>query len=326
MRRRDFINGIVGSAAAAWPLAVRAQQSKLIPRIGVLWHAGNEQEEAIYLDALRQGFSEIGYVEGKDFVLENRFAAEQYERYGPLAAELVASNVDVLVAITSMAVRAAQQATTTIPVVFVVVSDPVGQKFANSLARPGGNMTGLATLQVDMSGKRLALFKEAVPRLSQLTLLANPTQQVTSRYVEQYRAAAGFLGLTVQEVQASKPDDLQAAIAAITEGGLVVVPDNMLFNERKRIAELALSRGLPSMLWNSDMTDAGLLLSYGENFVVQFRRIAVYVDKILKGAKPADLPIEIPARYEFVINANTAKKLALDIPPSVLARTDRVIE
>jgi putative ABC transport system substrate-binding protein len=174
MRRRDFIKVVAGSAAA-WPLAARAQQSKSIPRIGVLWHAGNEQEEAIYLGALRQGFSEIGYVEGKDFVLENRFAAEQYERYGPLAAELVASKVDVLVAVTSMAARAAQQATTTIAVVFVVVADPVVEKFANSLARPGGNMTGVATVTVDVSGKRLALFKEAVPRLSQVTLLANPT-------------------------------------------------------------------------------------------------------------------------------------------------------
>jgi putative tryptophan/tyrosine transport system substrate-binding protein len=325
MRRRDFIKVIAGSAAG-WPLVAQAQQSKPIPRIGVLWHAGNEQEEAKYLGALRQGFSEIGYVEGKDFVLENRFAAEQYERYGPLAAELVASKVDVLVAITSLAARAAQQATTTIPVVFLLVSDPVAQKFANSLARPGGNMTGFATLMVDMSGKRLALFQEVVPKLSQVTLLENPTQPITRRFVEEYRAAAGSLGLTVQEVQASKPDDLQAAISAITEGGLVVVNDNMLFNERKRIAELALSRGLPSMSWNSDLTDAGLLLSYGENFGVQFPRIAVYVDKILKGAKPADLPVEIPARYEFVINANTARMLGLTIPPSVLARTDKVIE
>jgi putative tryptophan/tyrosine transport system substrate-binding protein len=325
MKRRQFIS-LISGAVAGWPLAARAQQSKPIPRIGVLWHAGNEQEEAIYLGALRQGFSEIGYVEGKHFVLENRFAAEQYERYGPLAVELVASNVDVLVAVTSMAARAAQRATTTIPVVFVAVSDPVAQKFANSLARPGGNMTGLATLMVDMSGKRLALFKEAVPRLSQVTLLANPTSATTRRFVEEYRAAAGSLGLTLQEVQASKPDDLQAAIAAITEGGLVVVPDNMLFNERKRIAELALSHGLPSMAHISDMTDAGLLMSYGENFSVQFRRVAFYVDKILKGAKPADLPVELPARYEFVINTNTARMLGLHIPPSVLARTDRVVE
>jgi putative ABC transport system substrate-binding protein len=325
MKRRQFIT-LIGGAAAAWPLAARAQQSKPIPRIGVLWHAGNEQEEEIYLGALRQGFSEIGYVEGKDFVLENRFAAEQYERYGPFAAELVASKVDVLVAVTTMAARAAQRATTTIPVVFVVVADPEGEKFVNSLARPGGNMTGVGTLPVDVSGKCLALFKEAVPRLTQVSLLANPTYASIRRYVEEYRAAAGSLGLTVREVQASKPDDIRAAIAAITEDGLVVAPDNMLWNERKRIAELALSRGLPSMSWNSDMTDAGLLMSYGENFSIQFRRIAVYVDKILKGAKPADLPVELPARYEFVINTNTARMLGLNIPPSVLARTDRVVE
>jgi putative ABC transport system substrate-binding protein len=325
MKRRQFIK-LIGGAAAAWPLAAHAQQIKSIPRIGVLWHAGNEQEEEIYLGALRQGFSEIGYVEGKDFVLQNRFAADQYERYGPLAAELVASNVDVLVAVTTMAARAAQRATTTIPVVFVVVADPEGEKFVNSLARPGGNMTGVGTLPVDVSGKCLALFKEAVPRLTQVSLLANPTYASIRRYVEEYRAAAGSLGLTVREVQASKPDDIQAAIAAITEDGLVVAPDNMLWNERKRIAELALSRGLPSMSWNSDMTDAGLLMSYGENFSIQFRRVAVYVDKILNGAKPADLPVELPARYEFVINTNTARMLGLNIPPSVIARTDRVIE
>jgi putative ABC transport system substrate-binding protein len=304
----------------------RAQQSKSIPRIGVLWHAGNEQEEAIYLGALRQGFNEIGYVEGKHFVLENRYAAEQYEHYDPLAAELVAANVDVLVAVTTMAAQAAQRATRTIPVVFVVVADPVGEKFVNSLARPGGNMTGVGTLPVDVSGKCLALFKDAVPKLTQVSLLVNPTYASIRSYVEEYRAAAGSLGLTVREVQASKPDEIQAAIATITEDGLVVAIDNMLWNERKRIAELALSRRLPTISWNSDMTDAGLLMSYGEDFKVQFRRIAFYVDKIIKGAKPADLPVELPARYEFVINTNTARMLGLHIPPSVLARTDRVVE
>ena len=187
-------------------------------------------------------------------------------------------------------------------------------------------MTGVGTLPVDVSGKCLALFKDAVPTLSQVTLLANPTYASIRRYVEEYRAAAGSLGLTVREVQASKPDDIQAAIAAITEDGLVVAPDNMLWNERKRIAELALSRGLPSMSWNSDMTDAGLLMSYGENFSVQFRRIAVYVDKILKGAKPADLPVQQPVKFDFVVNLKTAKDLGLSIPPLILARADEVIE
>jgi putative tryptophan/tyrosine transport system substrate-binding protein len=323
MRRRQFIQ-FAAAAAAVWPLAARAQQSKPIPRIGVLWHAGNEHEEAIYLGALRQGFSEIGYIEGKHFVLENRYAAEQYEHYDPLAAELVAANVDILVAVTTPAARAAQRATRTIPVVFVVVADPVGEKFVNSLARPGGNMTGVGTLPIDVSGKCLALFKEAVPRLTQVSLLVNPTYASIRSYVEEYRAAASLLGLTLREVQASRSDDLQAAITGITEDGLVVAIDNMLWNERKRIAELALSRSLPTMSWNSDMTDAGLLMSYGEDFKVQFRRIAVYVDKILKGAKPADLPVELPALYEFVINTDTARMLGLNIPPSVLALTDRV--
>jgi putative ABC transport system substrate-binding protein len=228
------------------------------------------------------------------------------------------------VAVTTPAARAAQRATRTIPVVFVVVADPVGEKFVNSLARPGGNMTGVGTLPIDVSGKCLALFKEAVPRLTQVSLLVNPTYASIRSYVEEYRAAAGSLGLTLREVQASKPDDIQAAITTITEDGLVVAIDNMLWNERKRIGELALSRGLPSMSWNSDMTDAGLLMSYGEDFKVQFRRVPVYVDKILKGAKPADLPVELPALYEFVINTNTARMLGLNIPPSVLALTDRV--
>jgi putative tryptophan/tyrosine transport system substrate-binding protein len=323
MRRRQFIK-LVGVAAATWPLAARAQQSKPIPRIGVLWHAGNEREEAIYLGALRQGFSQIGYIEDQHFVLENRYAAEQYEHYDPLAAELVAANVDVLVAVTTPAARAAQRVTRTIPVVFVVVADPVGEKFVNSLAHPGGNMTGVGTLPIDVSGKCLALFKQAVPKLTQVALLVNPTYSSIRSYVEEYRAAAGSLGLTLREVQASKPDEIQAAIITITEDGLVVAIDNMLWNERKRIGELALSRGLPSMSWNSDMTDAGLLMSYGEDFKVQFRRVPVYVDKILKGAKPADLPVELPALYEFVINTNTAKILGLNIPPSVLAVTDRV--
>jgi ABC-type uncharacterized transport system substrate-binding protein len=163
MRRREFIT-LLGSGVAGWPVAAHAQQSKQIPRIGVLWHAGNEQEEAIYLGALREGFSDIGYVEGKHFVLENRYAAEQYEHYDPLAAELVAAKVDVLVAVTTMAAQAAQRATKTIPVVFVVVADPEGEKFVNSLARPGGNMTGVGTLPVDVSGKCLACSKRPFPR------------------------------------------------------------------------------------------------------------------------------------------------------------------
>ncbi len=291
-----------------------------------MWHAGNEQEEAVYLAALRQGFTEIGYVEGKHFVLENRFAAEQYERFNTLAAELVKANVDILVAVTPVAARAAQRATTTIPVVFVVVPDPVALKFVDSLARPGGNITGLSNVTVDLSGKRLEFFKEAVPELSQVALLSNPHYQLTQRILDDYRAAARSLGLLVQELQASAPDAIEHAIAAVVKpSGLVLINDAMLFNERKHIAELALAHGLPSLSRVAEITDAGLLMSYGPSNLLQFRRVATYVDKILKGAKPADLPVEQPTQFELVINSETAKALGLNIPVSLLARADRVI-
>ena len=326
MRRRDFIKGIAGSAVA-WPLSVHAQQSPKIPRIGVLWHAGNEEEEAIYLGALRQGFTEIGFVEGKNFVLENRFAGEQYERFNSLATELAAAKVDVLIAVTLPAARAAQQATTTIPVVFVVVSDPVGFKLVDSLARPGRNMTGLSNVSVDLSGKRLELFKEALPGLSQVALLSNPTYALTPRLLTGYRAAAGSLGLPVQELQVSTPDDIEPALASVAKpSGLVLIPDAMIFNERKRIAELALAHGLPSLCWVDDMADAGLLMSYGPSISAQFRRVAAYVDKILRGAKPADLPVEQPTKFELAVNLKTAKALGLTMPRSLLLSADEVIE
>jgi len=328
MGRRDFV-AVLGGAAAqvAWPISAHAQQSKQIPRIGVLWHAGNEDEEALYLGAVRQGFTDIGYVEGKNYVLENRFAAEQYERFDALAAELIKANVDMLVAVTLQAARAAQRATTEIPVVFVVVSDPVGFKLVDSLARPGGNITGLANVSFDLSGKRLELFKE-VSGLSQVALLANAHFPMTQRLLEDHSTAARSLGLTVQEVQASTPDDIEPAIRGVKNqgAGLVVLPDSMLFNERKRIAELALKYGMPSVAFNAEMADAGILLSYGASFLVQFRRVAVYVHKILKGAKPADLPIEQPVQLELIINSKTAKALGLNIAPSLFARADRVIE
>src|SRR5262249_42471156 len=265
MERREFVALIGG--AVAWPFAGRAQQIAKISRIGVLWDAGNEQEEALSLFALRQGFSEIGYAEGKNFVLENRFAAEQYARFNALAAELVKANVDILVAVTPPAARAAQQATTTIPVVFVVVPDPVGLKFVDSLARPGRNLTGLSSINVDLSGKRLELFKEADSGHAQEGLLSNPNFPLTQRFLDDHRAAARSLGLQVQEVQASTPDGIEPAIAAVAKpSGLVLIADPMFFNERKRIAELALAHGLPSLCWIAQMSDAGLLMSYGSSF------------------------------------------------------------
>jgi len=328
-RRREFI-ALLGGAAISCPLTALAQQAKRIPRIGVLWHAGNEQEEAIYLGALRQGFSELGYVEGKNFVLENRFAAEHYDRFDALAAELVAAKVDVIVAVTTQAALAAQRATSTMPVVFVVVTDPVRSKLVDSLAHPGHNVTGLSNINFDLSAKRLEIFKDAVPALSKVVLLGNPkgAGPVSAAARKQHIAAAASLGLQVIEIEASEPNGIEPAVGVIKDhgAGLVVLPDSMLFNERKRIAQLAIAYGTPSVSFNAEMADAGILISYGASFLVDFRKVAVYVDKILKGAKPADLPVEQPVQLELIINSKTARALHIDIPPSLLSRADRVIE
>jgi putative ABC transport system substrate-binding protein len=267
-------------------------------------------------------------VEGKNFVLENRFAAEQYERFNALAAELVAAKVDVIVAVTPQAALAAQQATSTIPIVFVVVSDPVEFKIIDSLAHPGHNLTGLANISVDLSAKRLEIFKDAIPTLSKVVLLGNPKALTSNVSQTQHRAAAASLGFQMQEIEASEPNGIESAMRTIKDrgAGLVVLPDSMLFNERKHIAELALAYGMPSVSFNAEMADAGILMSYGASFLVQFRRVALYVDKILNGAKPADLPVEQPVQLELIINSKTARGLHVDIPPSLLARADRVTE
>jgi ABC-type uncharacterized transport system substrate-binding protein len=211
--------------------------------------------------------------------------------------------------------------------VFVVVSDPVGAKLVDSLAHPGRNLTGVANVVTDLSGKRLELFKEAIPSLSRVALLVNP-KGLRGVNTVRHREAAAALGLAVQEIETPDPNSIQSAISAITDRttGLVVMPDSMLFNERKRIAELALAHGLPTIAFNAEMADAGFLISYGASFLVQFRRVAVYVDKMLKGAKPADLPVEQPVQFELIINSKTARALHVDIPPALLARADEVID
>ena len=312
------------------PLVGRAEHARRIPRVGVLWHAGSPEEEAIYLAALRAGFNDLGYVEGKTVTLENRFAAEQYERFQSLAAELVALKVDVLVAVTRPAAVAAQRETATIPVVFISVPDPIGSKLVHTLAKPGGNVTGLSNMAADLNAKRLELFKEAVPGLSRVALLVNPSDpEVTRQTVEALRAGAAPLNLSVQPFEVREPGELDRVFSAITRdpaSGVTIQVDPMLFNERGQIAELALARGLPTMSFNADMAAAGCLMSYGPNYPAMFRRAAVYVDRILKGAKPADLPIEQPTQFEFVINLKTAKALGVTIPPSMLMRADKVIE
>jgi putative ABC transport system substrate-binding protein len=327
MRRRDFIT-LVGGAAAAWPLAARAQQTKKIARIGVLWHAGSAEEEAVFLRPLVEGIARLGYVEGQNVTFEHRFPAEQPERFKAMAAELAQLDLDVLVTSAPAASYAAKAATTTTPIVFIVVPDPVEGGLVDSLARPGGNITGFAV--VDVSPKRLQLFKETFPALSHVALLINPDNRATAqRSLDQVQAAGGPLALTVQPVEVHGPQGFERAFSQIPRDGktgVITVFDAMFFNERRRMAEVAVAHGLPVMAPADIYVKAGLLMSYGPNIVDLFRRAGVYVDKILKGAKPSDLPVEQPIKYDFAVNLKTAKALGLEVPPTLLARADEVIE
>jgi putative ABC transport system substrate-binding protein len=329
MQRREFIT-LLGGAVAAWPLAARAQQPTKIPKIGVLWHAASAEEEAVYLSAVRQGLSDFGYVEGQNVTLENRFPAEIPERFVSLAAELAALKVNVLVAINRIAALAAQRATTTIPIVFVAIPDPVGSKLVASLAHPGGNITGLSNFAHDLTAKRVELLKSTVPNVSRVALLVNPNDIDSARvYVKESRAAADKLGLFIQPFEIRTPGDLVPAFDKMSDehlNGVVVSQDGLFFATRKNIADLALARGLPLAVYSRETVDAGALVSYGPSNSAIFRRAGYYIDKILKGTSPADLPVEQPTKFEFIINLKTAKALGLTIPPSLLATVDEVIE
>src|SRR5262245_2684114 len=286
MRRREFIT-LLGGAAAAWPLPARAQQ---IPKSGVLWPHGNEEEEAIYLSALRRGFSDQGYVEGQNFTLVNTFAGEVYERFTSNAAELIRRNVDVIVAVTRLAAVAAQRATSTIPIVFVVVPDPIKSGLIDSLARPGKNITGLTNMAVDLAAKRLEIFKEMIPGMSKLALLVNATDpQVAHGFVEETEAASRKLGLSVRPVEIQVPEDLDREfpiIAAERVDGVYAVQDGLFFAERFRIAQLALVHRLPISSPNGEHTAAGHFMSFGPDQPSIFHRAGYYVDRILKGSSP----------------------------------------
>jgi putative tryptophan/tyrosine transport system substrate-binding protein len=328
MRRREFFTLFTG--AMAWPLATRGEQSGRLPTIGVLWHASNEQEEAPYLGAFRQGLNDLGYVESKSFVLENRFAAERYERFNKLAAELVRLNVDVLVAVTRPAALAAQGATNTIPVVFILVPDPVASKLIDSLARPGRNITGVSQIALDLISKRLQLLKETVTDLSSVAVLVNPNDPGDARrYSEEVRAAAASLNVATHAVEAGTPEAIDVAFSAIARdrsGGVIVTNDPMYFNERVRIGELGISRRVPVTSFSRAMAVSGSLMSYGADVPALFRRGAALAIQILRGAKPADLPVELPTKFELIINLKTARILGSQIPPTLLVRADEVIE
>jgi putative ABC transport system substrate-binding protein len=330
MDRRRFLAGSVGLLAA--PLAAEGQQAGKIPRVGYLaggWRADLPNPAG---EALRQGLRDLGYVEGQNIALEFRFAEGRLDRYPTLVAELVRLPVDVIVAPGTAAAQAARKATATIPIVIVLASNPVRDGLITSLARPGGNVTGTTSVSPEIGGKYLELLREAVPTMNRVAVLWNPLSPPHAILVKETEAAGRTLGLTVQPVSARRPDDLGGAFAAMARGradGLIVLSDPMFDGSRReriRIAELVAKGHLPTMYSIRALTQEGGLMSYGPNQPALFRRAAGYVDKILKGAKPADLPVEQPTTFEFVINLKTAKALGLTIPPSLLARADEVIQ
>jgi putative ABC transport system substrate-binding protein len=329
MRRREFIT-LLGGGAAVWPFVARAQQSRHLPVVGLLWHAGSAEEEAVYLGAVRQGLRDHGYVEGQNVTLENRFPSEIPERFVSLATELAALNVNVLVAINRVAALAAQRATTSIPIVFIAVPDPVGSKLVASLAKPGGNITGLTNFAYDLTAKRIEFLKAVVPTVSYVALLVNPNDRDSAKtYIEESHAAANKLGLILQPVEVRTSGDLLSAFSKTIDDqvdAVVVSQDGLFYAARKVIADLALARKLPLAVYSRETLDAGALLSYGPSNYRIFHASGAYIDKILKGAKPADLPVEQPTKFEFIINLKTARSIGIDVPPMLLTRADEVIE
>jgi len=327
-RRRVLVGLGVGSLSMALPAF--AQQGGKAPKVGVLWHAGSAEEEKIPLGGLVEGFRDLGYVDGKNIVFEHRFPNEQPERFFSLAAELVQIKVDVLIAVTRQAAVAAQRATTTIPTVFIAVPDPVGSGLVTSLGRPGGNITGLTNMAVELVPKRVQVLKEAIPKLARMALLVNAGSPDARHYVEVAQTVARPLGVTVQPVEIRTPADLEPAFSLVTQNrlqGVCLTSDGLIYVEQERLAQLALERTLPLIGYTREMTRwTGMLMTYGASNVALFSRAAYFVDKVLKGAKPDDLPVEQPTKIELIINLKTAKALGLTIPPSLLARADQVIE
>jgi putative tryptophan/tyrosine transport system substrate-binding protein len=328
MERRAFI-GTLASGLLAAPLAVEAQPAQKIYRIGVLSSASrNTAEHAV--KAFDEGLRELGYEEGRNAVIERRFADGQLERLPALAAELVRLKVDVIVTGSNPSIDAVKKATTTIPVVMGLSRDPVGAGFIASLSRPAGNITGLTNDPApDMLGKNLELLKEAAPRISRIAYLWNPLPSSAEAYRSAAESAARKLGLRLQSIAARRGRDLDDAFSSMAReraDGLMVQVDPVFFSARSQLVLLAAKHRLPAVYGVREFAEAGGLMSYGTNIAYQFRRAATYVDKILKGAKPADLPVEQPTKFELVINMKTAKALGLTIPPLLLQRADQVIE
>jgi len=326
MRRREFIT-LLGGAAAAWPLAARAQQPAKVPRIGFLHYGSPGPSPEV--DAFRQGLRDLGYIEGKNINIEYRFASGRVERLPELAAELVHLKPDVIVSPTTAGSLAAKQATGTIPIVIAGVADAVGAGLVASIARPGGNVTGLTSISAELGGKRLELVKGIVPTASRVAVLHDPADRSNVLLLKGLQEAAPALGLTLQPLEVREPGEFEGAFIAISReraDALFGAPGVLTFEHQKTVVGLAAKSRIPTLWGHRQFVDVGGLMSYAVNFYDQCRRAATYVDQILKGAKPGDLPVQQPTKFEFILNLKTAKELGIEIPATLLARADEVIE
>jgi len=325
MERRTFI-ATSAMALLAAPLAAEAQQAGKVYRIGFLFFGSRGPSRE--LDTFRQGLRELGYIEGQNIVIEYRFASGRAERLPELAAELARLKPDVLVTPGTPASLGAKQATTTIPIVFAGVADAVGAGLIANLARPGGNITGLTSISAELGGKRLELLKEVAPKASRVAVLYNPADPSNVLVLKELQKSAPALGLTLQPLEVRGPGGFEGAFVAMTRQrahALFGAAGILTTEHRKALVDLAAKRRIPAIWGERQFVDAGGLMSYAVDFYDQVRGAASYVDKILKGAKPGDLPVEQPTKYELVINLNTARTLGLTIPQSVLVRADQVI-
>jgi putative tryptophan/tyrosine transport system substrate-binding protein len=334
MRRREFIT-LLGGTAAAWPLPARAQQpigrTSRMPRVGVLM-PGPAAHSATTLDPFYRGLHELGYIEGQNLAIERRDGDWKPDRLSALAAELVGLKVDIIVAWSTPTAHAAKQATNSIPIIAAVMADPVGDELVASLARPGGNVTGTTFLGPELVAKRLQLLRDVVPGLARVAALWHPHaygEYTMASVVRDIEDAARTLGIQLHLVPADGPDDIASAFSTMAKeraDAFIVLPSPMLFGAHRRIVELAANNRLPGMYQAREFVDAGGLMSYGANLDDLFRRTATYVDKILKGAKPADLPVERPTKFELIINLKAARAVGLTINRDILLVADEVIE
>jgi ABC-type uncharacterized transport system substrate-binding protein len=324
MRRREFIT-VVGSAVA-WPLGAHAQQK--IPRIGFMGNSTAALETNL-VDAFREGLRELGYEEGRNIAIEYRWADGNYDRFPTLAEELIAAKVDAIVTAGTPAALAVKRATTTVPLVMVAVGDPIGTGLVPSLARPGGNLTGLSSIAPDLEGKRLQLLREVVPALSHVAMFVNSLNPFHVSSMKQARAAAQAMGIKLQLHDIPKSEDLDDAFAAIRKerpDALLILADRVFLHNRQRMMDFTNEQRLPNVNAYKELVEVGGLMSYGPSYEDMHKRAAIYVDKILKGTKPADLPIEQPSKFTFIVNLKAAKALGVTVPSQLLGLADQLIE